>query len=439
MKRATRGLVVSLKFPESIPLRSKRYLMMKYSPFTTAMSLYFVLLFLILFEGCEEPTEPDEPPDTSPPTVTISSPQSGSTVNGIVTITCVSIDNEGVEKVELWVDGFSTGVTDNTVPYTLDWNTTTYEDGSSHIIAVRSYDINGNKADSDTISLYIDQSCSDPNFGDRQDQGLIEYDPINEASGIAVSRQNPNVLWTHNDLGDEARLYAFNLQGRHLGVYHIAGIANRDWEDIAVGRGPVEGKTYIYIGEIGDILAEHDLKFIYRIPEPIVDSNQAPVNTSISGAETITIQYPDGNRDAETLMVDPLTKDIYIISKWESEVGVYRAPYPQSTTQTIILEHVATLNLTQTVGGDISPSGLEILIKTYSTMYYWCRTPEHTLWQPFENEPVTVPYISEPQGEAVGWASDGMGYYTISEELDDDTPAHLYFYPRLTISVDTNE
>jgi hypothetical protein len=40
-------------------------------------------------------------------------------------------------------------------------------------------------------------------------------------------------------------------------------------------------------------------------------------------------QYPDGSRDAETLLLDPLTKDIYVISKREFEdIRVYRAPYP---------------------------------------------------------------------------------------------------------------
>lgn len=284
----------------------------------------------------------------------------------------------------------------------------------------------------------IDSYADDPNFGERQDLGLIAYDPINEASGIATSRKNPNVLWTHNDSGDEARLFAFNLQGSHLGVYNIAGIDNRDWEDIAVGPGPDDNETYIYIGDIGDNSAQHELKFIYRISEPMVDSNQAPVDTAISGAETITFQYPDGNRDAETLMVDPLTKDIYIISKRENQVRVYLAAYPQSTTQTIILEQVATLNLTLAVGGDISPSGLEILIKTYTKMHYWCRTPGQTLGQAFENGPVTVSYVPELQGEAVAWASDQMGYYTISEELG-GIPAHLYFYPRLITSVADNE
>ena len=89
------------------------------------------VLFLIYW-GCEEQ-------DSTPPTVTITSPQSGSTVSDSVTITCMSSDNESVEKVELWVNGVSTGVTDNTEPYSLEWNTTIYEDGSYHQESIHLY------------------------------------------------------------------------------------------------------------------------------------------------------------------------------------------------------------------------------------------------------------------------------------------------------------
>jgi hypothetical protein len=261
----------------------------------------------------------------------------------------------------------------------------------------------------------------------RVDRGLIEYDRINEASGIAASRKNAEVLWTHNDSGDENHLYALNTQGKHLGVYVVAGAAARDWEDMAIGPGPVEGQHYIYIGDIGDNGAEFNLKYVYRIPEPGVDAKQTPVTKTLSGAETITLQYPDGNRDAETLMIDPLTKDLYIVSKGDSSSRVYRAPYPQLTTQTITMEQVTTLPLGLVVSGDISPSGEEILIKTYFAIYYWRRAPSQNLWQAFDKAPVMVPYIMEPQGEAVCWKADGKGYYTISEEFG-GIPAHLYFY-----------
>lgn len=271
--------------------------------------------------------------------------------------------------------------------------------------------------------------AQDPIFGERVDLGLVEYGQINEASGLAASRKNAEVLWTHNDSDDKSRIFALNTQGKHLGVYAIAGVTLRDWEDLAIGPGPAEGQDYLYIGEIGDNAAAFDLKYIYRIPEPGVNAKQEPVNVTLSGAETITLQYPDGNRDAETLVVDPLTKDVYIISKRESNVGVYRAPYPQSTTQIITLEKVATLPFSLVVAGDISPSGNEILVKTYDAIYYWHRASDQNLWQAFDKAPIKLPYIIEPQGEAVGWKPDGKGYYTVSEEFA-GIPAHLYFYPR---------
>jgi hypothetical protein len=126
-------------------------------------------------------------------------------------------------------------------------------------------------------------------------------------------------------------------------------------------------------------------------------------------------------------MVDPLTKDIYIISKRDSSSRVYRAPYPQSTTQPILMEHVANLPIGGAVSGDISSAGNEILIKTYVAIYYWSRSPQQDLWRAFDKAPVKVPYVIEPQGEAVCWKPDAKGYYTLSEEFR-GIPTHLYFY-----------
>jgi len=269
-----------------------------------------------------------------------------------------------------------------------------------------------------------------PDFANGVNMGELQYEWLNEASGLAASQKNENVLWSHNDSGDDNIIYALNLRGEHLGIYTIDGVDARDWEDMAVGPGPDEGESYIYIGEIGDNYSQYDEKYIYRIPEPDVDAGQEPVETTLTGVETITYQYPDGNRDSETLMVDPNTKDIYVVSKreWE-DIRVYRAPYPQSITELITLDQVATLGLYYVTAGDISPNGLEILIKTYSTIYYWSCSTDQSLWEAFDNEPVLVPYIEELQGEAVCWAADGSGYFTASEESD-DIQSHLYAYPR---------
>src|SRR5215213_1725953 len=62
---------------------------------------------------------------------------------------------------------------------------------------------------------------------------------LHESSGLAVSHRQAGVLWTHNDSGDGAELFAVDVSGRALGTSRITGAENEDWEDVAVG--PCEG------------------------------------------------------------------------------------------------------------------------------------------------------------------------------------------------------
>lgn len=272
--------------------------------------------------------------------------------------------------------------------------------------------------------------CQAPKIGKRIDLGKLQLEALEETSGIAASRKNRDVFWLHNDSGTRSVIYAVNRQARHLGIYEIVGAQPGDWEDIAVGPGPQSGVDYLYIGNIGDNDAEHVLCYIYRVPEPRVLATQPPARVKLLGTQTIAVRYPDGPRDAETLMVDPITRDIYIISKREAQVHVYRAPYPQSVAQPITLELVAKLPISWVVAGDISSDGREILIKTYDAIYYYRRPSAAPLWHAFAREGIMLPYYLEPQGEAIAWDAEGRGYITVSEVYF-KIPAHLYFYPRI--------
>ena len=106
------------------------------------------VLFLIYW-GCEEEQ------DTTPPTVSITSHSSGQTVNEIITITVTTHDNEGISKVEFFIDN-SLVKTDTESPYEYEWNTTQYEDGSEHIVKVISYDNSENFTESQPILLIVD-------------------------------------------------------------------------------------------------------------------------------------------------------------------------------------------------------------------------------------------------------------------------------------------
>lgn len=287
--------------------------------------------------------------------------------------------------------------------------------------------------------------ATEPIFGERENWGILENNEINEASGLVTSSKNENVFWTHNDSGGESCIYALNQNGDHLGKFILPNITARDWEDISISPNIDGTDYYIYIGDIGDNNSQYNVKYIHRFLEPNISSNQNPITENIINIETISYEYPNGNRDSETLMVDPNTLDIYTISKRENETFVYILPFPQQTESlnTAILlgdfdmypnQNQVDNQLTWITAGDISMDGREILLKSYQHIF-------HYEWDELESiidalhSPTQVEYIMEPQGEAVAWHSEGFGYFTTSEETF-GIPAKLYFYPRIVGCMD---
>ena len=163
------------------------------------MKKYLLSILFIAFWSCEEAADPD----TTPPTVSITTAFSGS-VSEIVTISVMVNDESGIDKVELWVDGVNTGVTDDTEPYTLLWNTSSYEDSSAHVIVVRVYDTSGNTADSQPITLTVDNTASAPQGGNIT---LVTYTLTEMVVVWEQSEdedlQNYKVLYSETESGDK--------------------------------------------------------------------------------------------------------------------------------------------------------------------------------------------------------------------------------------------
>ncbi|MEZ4396456.1 MAG: hypothetical protein R3C71_06080 [Candidatus Krumholzibacteriia bacterium] len=275
----------------------------------------------------------------------------------------------------------------------------------------------------------LDHPLADVGFGQRQTAGLLACDAIDEASGLAASRMNADVFWIHNDSGDSPRVFAVGPKGEHLGAYTLLGAKAVDWEDMAVGPGPVPGREYLYLADIGDNNAKHASVTVYRVPEPVVRADQEPVESALSGVEALRMVYPDGPRDAETLLVDPLTRDLVIVSKREPTVHVYRAAYPQPVDSVFTLQPCGELPLTMVTAGDVNAAGDAVLLKTYEGIYLFRRSAGQRLDEALQAPPLRLPYSPEPQGEAVAWSADGETYYTVSEERD-GIPAFLFYYSR---------
>jgi hypothetical protein len=122
------------------------------------------------------------------------------------------------------------------------------------------------------------------------------------------------------------------------------------------------------------------------------------------------------------MFVDPQTKDIYIISKRENPHRVYRAANPQATSGTTTLQYMTQFNDADWLtGGDISVSGNEIIMRgdgsgaVDNTGRMFIRPSGGSITDAFNSTPITIPLLSDGQGEAIGFDPNGWGYYTTSE------------------------
>lgn len=261
--------------------------------------------------------------------------------------------------------------------------------------------------------------------------GTVTAPALTEVSGIAGGISNPGLIWAHNDSGDEARIFALTGKGEHKATYYLQDVRAIDWEDIAAGPGPVPGRNYLYVADIGDNLARRSCVVIYRFEEPLLKETGELYRDTI-GREYIDVfylKYEEGPRDAETFMGDPLSGTGYIISKREAGAGLYSIKLPSVPADTLLLQRSGWLSCKRITGGDISPDGSEILLKNYNRLFYWQRPGKATLEEVLERKARRLPYIPEPQGEAIAWKKDGTGFFTLSEEVL-GIAAVLYWHKR---------
>lgn len=241
--------------------------------------------------------------------------------------------------------------------------------------------------------------------------------PLNEVSGLVAAEAGH--LWTHNDSGDGPNLYALSLDGELLATYVLEGRTFVDVEDIAAGPGPEEGVRYLFIGDVGNNRAHtggpRASIVVYRVPEPTLPENgekEIPITS-----DALVLLYPDHAHDVETVLVDPLSGDLYLSTKRDAKSKIYRLPKPGPGSSRYELEFVGDMLMSGTTAGDVSPDGRHILIKTYVGIVHFERDPDKPLWQAL----VGVQgknyqgYVLEPQGEAIAFDLEGTGFYTLSE------------------------
>ena len=256
--------------------------------------------------------------------------------------------------------------------------------------------------------------------------GTIESKEINESSGIAVSKCQADVLWTHNDSEGGDFFFAINTKGEKLGTWKIAGAKTVDMEDIAAFK-TKEGECFIYIGDIGNNSRKRGELTIFRVKEPVVskaDASSSKKEPLDSGAvETLNFSYPDFRHDAETLLVHPSSGDIYVLTKRITGAsGVYKIKPNFGTRNEIQAEKIADLGVPSIpngflTGGDISANGRHVIVCDYFAAYELDLPSDaedfDAIWKAV---PTRVDLGSREQGEAVSYGNDDNTVYATSEK-----------------------
>ncbi len=260
---------------------------------------------------------------------------------------------------------------------------------------------------------------------------ILEDKRLSESSGLALGIRDPSIFWTVNDSGGDPCVFAIDRSGKTRAKVRVRDAANFDWEDIASGKDE-QGTPTLFIGDIGDNLFIRASIQIYQIPEPEINAPGQPVAETETAAPQIwRANYPDGRRNAESLLVHPLTGRLYILTKSEDgRCALYVFPQKLQPKVSMVMEKVADLAFPtliragkrphdncMTTGACFAPDGSSMVVSTYSSLYEWLLPKDKPLAEALQQAPLRIEPELLRQVEGVCYDRDSRTLWITSEHL----------------------
>ena len=231
-----------------------------------------------------------------------------------------------------------------------------------------------------------------------------------EASGLALSRRTPDVLWSLNDSSAPV-VIALDPAGKSLSRVRITGADVNNWEDVSVA--PCGTRSCLYVADTGNGggTQRNDV-VIYRVPEPKPDDKET------SPAEVFNAAYPEGeDHEAEAVFV--VDEQLFLVTKGHPSV-LFRFPREMPPGSLATLERIGQVPterfLTDTIprrtritDAETSPDGHWVALRTneallvYRTRDLIAGNMDH-LWH------ADLRSLGETQGEGVAISNDGDVY-----------------------------
>ncbi len=262
--------------------------------------------------------------------------------------------------------------------------------------------------------------------------------PITESSGLAASRRDPRMLWTHNDSGGQPMLYALEPNGARRGELRITGITHHDWEDLASFE--LDGRSWLLIADTGDNAGNRTNCALYVVAEPDPAELSPVRETTATIAWKIPVRYLDGPRDCEAVAVDARAGVVYLLAKRNSPHGLYTLPLrppadgvvpaampvaqipnsfiPQPSASQRLLPLPGGRYRAQPTGMDFAADGSAAVVVSYGDVLIFQRQKDEPWKAALMRPPVVLPPHGLTQAEGVAFGADSRTIYVSSEGTD---------------------
>lgn len=230
-----------------------------------------------------------------------------------------------------------------------------------------------------------------PNLTDRR---------ITESSGLAFSRLTADLLYTQNDETTKPHIFAVQPStGNTVGTCSVKGATLGDPEAIAVDANGV-----LWLGDLGDNDSNRSHVSVYRRSEPGV-GDQGDLDFT-----RYDLAYPGGARNAETLLIHPVTNERYIISK-ASPGGLYKLPESLVVGSTNTLTDLAIAMPNLVSDGTFTIDGRFVLLRRKDQNTSVFVLDPASSWAVIDT--IGVPSQIKPEG--ITMAADGLSFWISSE------------------------
>jgi hypothetical protein len=270
---------------------------------------------------------------------------------------------------------------------------------------------------SDLVALFIFLffAASAPAI-EKPDWPKIENKQLKESSGLAFSTRTDEIVFSHNDSGDKARLFAFDRQGKNLCELEIEGASNSDWEDICSFER--DDKHWLAIADVGDNDFARSSIQVYLVQEPKLKKDDGKQKTKVD--LELKIKYPQGSINCEAIAYDPIADKLLLLTKETFTCRIYSVAIPdEKGKHQLKAELIGRFAIPLVTGADISRDGKLLTITTYGPV---CLVPRRggdlkSAWK-VESAELEKLYVAVPlrkQGEAICFSPDSKTIWLTSE------------------------